>query len=76
MSRYYVTLQKPEGDRLIFDGYVVDFANDLPTEEEIRKFYDDVLGPEKRGTITFMQKLYTGSSSIALPEVMQSFIGG
>lgn len=62
MSRYYVTLQKHEGGTLLFDGFVVEFSGDLPTEEEIRKFYDDVLGPGGIGVITFMQKLQTGPS--------------
>ena len=70
MSRYYVTLQKNEGSTLLFDGVVVEFANDLPSEIEIRKFYDDVLGPGGKGVITFMQKLHTEGSSIPLFDAM------
>ena len=59
MSTYYVVFERPEGDKLIHDGYNIDFKHDEPTTEELVKAYEDILGGTDKGTIIFMQKLHS-----------------
>lgn len=59
MSKYYVVFERPDGDTLKRDGYIFEFEHDVPTEEELIKAMGDILGGTDKGTIIFMQKLYT-----------------
>lgn len=58
MSKYYIVFERPDGDTLKRDGYVFEFEHEYPTEEELIKAMNDVLGGTDKGTIIFMQKLY------------------
>ena len=58
MSQYYVVFEKPDGEKVIRDGYVIKFNHEYPTEEELMNAMGDILGGTDKGTIIFMQKLY------------------
>lgn len=58
MSKYYLVFERPDGDKVLRDGYVFEFEHEYPTEEELMKAMEDVLGGTDKGTIIFMQKLY------------------
>lgn len=59
MSKYYIVFERPDGDTLKRDGYVFEFEHEYPTEEELINAMRDILGGTDKGTIIFMQKLYT-----------------
>lgn len=58
MSKYYIVFERPDGDKVLRDGYVFEFEHEYPTEEELIKAMRDILGGTDKGTIIFMQKLY------------------
>ena len=58
MSKYYIVFERPDGDTLKRDGYVIKFSHEYPSEEELINAMGDILGGTDKGTIIFMQKLY------------------
>lgn len=58
MSKYYVVFEKPVEETLQRDGYIFEFNHECPTEEELVKAMNDILGGTDKGSIIFMQKLY------------------
>lgn len=72
MSTYYVVFERVDGEKLVHDAYNVDFEHEEPTPEEMEKAYIDILGGLDKGTIIFMQKLYSSNDA---PNVMETFVG-
>ncbi len=58
MSKYYVVFERPDGNKVLRDGYVIKFNHEYPSEEELINAMGDILGGTDKGTIIFMQKLY------------------
>ena len=73
MSKYYVVFERPDGDKVLRDGYVFEFEHKYPTEEELIKAMNDVLGGTDKGTIIFMQKLY--NEFVEAPDDLRNAIG-